>query len=248
MKDGTWYYKFLVVFLLMFSTFFLFNKKISPIMDSSIKDIIINVVKPFNIIKAKKETELVIKEEVNNYEVENLKEEIEDLKETMNIEKTYTSYKPIYAKTIIRNKMYWFNTITIDKGRKQKVREESAVVTNNGLIGKVIRTNKTTSTVKLITNSDRNNKMSVMVKKENETIIGLIEEYEYPYLKVYIESNNVDKDDIIVTSGLGNLPKNIYVGTVEKKEKDKYSLNTILYVKTRQDMNDINYVAVLPIT
>ena len=247
MKNN-WYYKFLIVFIILFSMFFFLNDKLSNIINnSSIKNITINIAKQFNGKKANDKELINLKKEVDNYELESLKKELEILKETMNIEKTYTSNKVIYAKTIIRNKMYWFNTITIDKGKKDGIEEGDAVVGKNSLIGIVIRTTKDNSQVKLITNNDNKNKISITIKSENETITGLIEGYEYPYIKASVESE-VKNGDEVITSGLGNLPKNINIGKVEKIEKDSLDLINILYIKPLQDINDINYVGVLKVT
>ena len=86
-----------------------------------------------------------------------------------------------------------------------------------------------------------------MVKSLDKTKIGLIDGYNYPYIKVSLttDENGIKIGDILTTSGLGNLPKGIYIGKIQKIEKDNYNLGTILYVEPNQDMNDINYVAVL---
>ena len=57
---------------------------------------------------------------------------------------------------------------------------------------------------------------------------------------------DVKKDDIVLTSGLGELfPAGIFIGTVESQENDKYNLSKTLYIKTRQDFNNIHYVTIL---
>ena len=261
MRIVHWYYKFLIVFIIFFSMFFLLNRNISSVVNkSNYKNYMsfistsFSYIDKYNVFKYKKivkrneqlDKELLMKNTIDN-EKTNLSEEIKVLKETMKLKNTYSNYDLVYAKTVIRNKMYWYSTITIDKGINDGIEEGFAVVSKDGLIGIVKSVTKDYSTVKLITNSDRENKISTMVKSLDKTKIGLIEGYNYPYIKVSLttDENGIKIGDILTTSGLGNLPKGIYIGKIQKIEKDNYNLGTILYVEPNQDMNNINYVAVL---
>ena len=260
MRKLHWYYKFLIVFIIFFSMFFLLSKNMSNIINStSYKNYINFISVPFdfvnkyNIFKYKNVLEkneelskrmIVITNEKE--ELESLRNEVEDLKELVKIEKTFSEYETIYAQVISRNKMYWFNTVILNKGSKSGITTDSIVVTDKGLLGIVTGVTKDYSTVKLITNSE-NNKISVGIKTNNSFKYGTIIGYDYPFIKVELTSN--DKDiklgNSLVTSGLGNLPKNIKIGKIERLEKDSYGVSNILYVKPYQDMDDINYVAVL---
>ena len=256
-----WYYKFLVVSILFFSMLFLFNKNISNFVNNSSYKYYVNSIfipissisrnSIFNCKSALKENKELKKETLDNNSLKeinnNLTEEIESLKKLMKLKSTYTGYKTIYAKTTNRNKMYWYSTITIDKGSNDGVKKNNVVVGVHGLIGFVKDTTKEMSTVKLITNGDTNSKVSGIIKKNKKAVIGLIEGYEYPYLKVSLASSakDVQIGDDFYSSGLSDFPKNIYIGSVEKIEKDTYDLGSIIYVKPKQDMNDINYLLVL---
>lgn len=260
MRKLHWYYKFLIIFIVFFSMFFLLSKNMSNIINSTPYKNYINFISvPFdfinkyNIFKYKSVLEkneelskrmIVITNEKE--ELESLRKEVEDLKELVKIEKTFTEYETIYAQVISRNKMYWFNTVILNKGSKSGITSDSIVVTDKGLLGIVTGVTKDYSTVKLITNSE-NNKISVGIKTNENFKYGTIIGYDYPFIKVELTSS--DKDiklgDSLVTSGLGNLPKNIKIGKIEKIEKDSYGVSNILYVKPYQDMEDINYVAVL---
>ena len=58
--------------------------------------------------------------------------------------------------------------------------------------------------------------------------------------------SSVNVGDNIVTSGLSDkFPRGIYIGKVEKIVNDKYDVSKTLYVKTKQDFNNIHYVTVL---
>ena len=261
MKNLHWYYKFLLVFIVFFSMFFLLNRHISNFINASYYKSAANyisksisTISDYNFVnypKIVKENKKIKKElllkTVSMKSYNNLVNEIAELKNTMKLSSIYTGYNSIYSKTINRNKMYWFSSITIDKGSSDGVAKNQAVVTNNGLVGIVKDTAKHTSIVKLITNSDLNNRISGIIKTEKDSVVGLIEGYDYPYLKVSLATNeeSIKVGDKFYTSGLSGIPKNIYIGTVEKIGKDSYDLSSVLYVKPKQDMNDINYVVVL---
>lgn len=179
-----------------------------------------------------------------------LENEIQELKEMLNLNKTLTEYSIENATILSRNKSYWFNTITIDKGKKNGIKKDMAVITKDGLIGKITKVSNLSSEVKLITSDDINYKVSVSIKTNNQDIYAILNGYDKKtgLLKVIDvdKTTNVEKGDIVLTSGLGKLfPRGIYIGTVEKIESDKYNLSKILYIKTSQDFNNIHYVTIL---
>ena len=181
---------------------------------------------------------------------EALKKEVEELKNTLELNKTLTDYKPINATVLSRNKSYWFNTMTIDKGKKAGIKKNMAVVTKNGLIGKVSRVSRNSSEVKLITSDDINFKVSVAIRTGDRDSYAILNGYD-PKTNL-IKVTGVDKTtpvndgDVVTTSGLGEMfPTGIYIGKVEKQESDKYDLTKTLYVKTTQDFSNVHYVTVL---
>lgn len=260
MKRLHWYYKFLIVFLIVFSMFFLLNKNMSKIVNSSsYKDYInfisipFSYIEKYNIFKYKKvikENDILKKRnlylENKKYKNDSLELENKQLKQELSLKKTYNDYNIIYAKTVIRNKMYWFSTITIDKGSEDGIKEGNAVISSYGLIGSIKSVTRNHSTVKLITNSDTKNKISVSIKNNKEAKVGAITGYKYPYILIEIEDvKSIKNEDQVITSGLSNFPKDIYIGNIKEIKKDEYKVSTILYVEPKQDMNDITYVGVL---
>ena len=181
---------------------------------------------------------------------ESLKKEVEELKDTLELNKTLTDYKPINATVLSRNKSYWFNTITIDKGRKDGIKKNMAVITKNGLIGKISKVSRNSSEVKLITSDDINFKVSVAIRTGDRDNYAILNGYD-PKTSL-IKVTGVDKTtvvndgDIVTTSGLGEMfPAGIYIGKVEKQESDKFYLTKTLYIKTTQDFSNVHYVTVL---
>ena len=128
----------IIVVLLLLVISFNFNRKITPV-ERVLKDISMGIEKvimyPFTALnkeKGKTQSEsYLIQKSVNS----SLEKEIEELKATLELNHTLTEYKPINATILSRNKSYWFNTLTVDKGSSDKIEEEMAVITYDILNG-----------------------------------------------------------------------------------------------------------------
>ena len=86
--------------------------------------------------------------------ISSLKEDINELKSLQNISNVLTDFDYINATIIERNRDYWFNTFTINKGKIDGIEVDMAVVDQNGLVGRISKVRKNTSDVKLITTND----------------------------------------------------------------------------------------------
>ena len=180
---------------------------------------------------------------------QSLNEEIKELKDLLNLNSTQTEFNYENATVISRNNISWLNTLTIDKGTQHGITKDMAVITTNGLIGKISKTTKNTSEVKLLTASDITNKISIMIKVGNEEHYAILGGYDHNTNLLEIsavdKNINVEKNTIVTTSGLGKMPQGIYIGEVVKTKLDKFELSQTLYVKTKQNFNSINYVSIL---
>jgi len=190
----------------------------------------------------------VIQKNVND----SLEKEIQELKEALELNKTLTEYEPINATILSRNKSYWFNTITIDKGKSSGLDTGMAVITKKGLIGKLTKVSDNSSEVKLLTCDDVNFKVSISIKTNEKDNFAILNGYDEK--TGLIKATGIDKTtainqgDAVLTSGLGSLfPSGIYIGSVERIEEDKYNLSKTVYIKTYQDFNEIHYVTVLKV-
>ena len=199
--------------------------------------------------KNKTQTEsYIIQKNVNS----SLEKEIQELKDTLELNKSLTEYTPVNATILSRNKSYWFNNLTIDKGKKDGLKKNMAVVTKNGLIGKISKVYDNSSEVKLITSDDLNYKVSISIKTNEVDNYAVLNGYDKK--SGLVKATGIDKttiineNDVVLTSGLGEMfPAGIYIGTVSKIESDKYNLSKTVYIKTYQNFNDIHYVTVLKV-
>ena len=216
---------------------------------------IVNLFDDFNELNnVKKENDLLRNEltkidSINTQNIE-LKRQLKMLQEELNIEYSLTDYEYLNATITSRNIGFWYNTITIDKGSYNGVREDMIVINSKGLIGRIVSTTNFTSSVKLITTNDTNNKLSVLVTNSDYSLYGLLYNYniEDGVLEVEGISNTeiVNINDLVYTSGMGGIfPSGILIGTVSAIDTDAYGLSKIIKVKPAVDFSSLNYVTVL---
>ncbi len=223
---------------------------------SIVKDFVMFVEKvvkyPFNAFDKNKgkdqSNSKIIKENVESA----IEKDNQELRDLLDLNKTLTEYVPINATILSRNKSYWFNTLTIDKGTSDGIKKNMAVVTKKGLIGKISNVSRNSSEIKLITSDDVNFKVSIAIKTNDVDNFAILNGYDKE--TGLIKATGIDKTtpvnggDTVVTSGLGEMfPSGIYIGKVEKVESDKYNLSKTVYIKTDQNFNSIHYVTVLKV-
>lgn len=194
--------------------------------------------------------EIILSDEVKEGINLELIEELEELKKINDISNTLGEFESIKASVVERNRMYWFNTITINKGSRSGITLDMAVITGDGLIGRVSKVGNNTSEVKLITTNDVNNKISVMIKTNDDTIYGIMSGYDNETNSLQVSSTNKKfsnlENSLVYTSGMGGVfPSGILIGKVTTVENDKYEVSKIINVKPSSQMDNFRFVNVL---
>lgn len=182
--------------------------------------------------------------------IDELKSEIGELKTILELNSVLSDYTCINATVINRNVGYWYNTLTIDKGSKDNIKEGMAVVVNEGLIGRVVKVSNYSSTVKLLTTDDLSNKISVKINIDGKSVYGLLSSYDIDKNLYTVEgisdSDKIEKNSYVTTTGLSEMfPSGILVGSVKNVVVDKYDLTKVVEVTPAVDFNNITYVTVL---
>ncbi|MNW31395.1 Cell shape-determining protein MreC precursor [compost metagenome] len=139
------------------------------------------------------------------------------------------------------------NTIVVDIGSREGVREGMAVSSDLGLVGVVSRVSNFTSTVKLATTMDardpNSNGIAVTVQGKENDVFGVIESYDSTsgtFLMSRIEdSTPIAKGDTIISSGVGGVfPRGIVVGKVTDIQVGEYGLTYTAYVEPAATFTD----------
>ena len=176
---------------------------------------------------------------INNNYCEILESDYKDLLK-INDFKINSGLNLIMSKVYLRNIYEFKNTVMIYKGKEDGIVEGMAVISDMGLIGVVDNTLASSSEVRLITNKSSN--ISVKVG-DNYGILKMADGVlVVSNLQTYDVINIGDK---VYTSGIGNLPGDIYVGEVTKINVNATEIEKIVEVKPGVDLDNINYVLVV---
>lgn len=182
--------------------------------------------------------------------INELEQEIDELKELLDLNSMLSEYTCINATVTNRNVGYWYNSLTIDKGSHDGIKEGMAVIVNEGLIGRVIKVSTYSSTVKLLTTEELSNKISVKINIDGKSVYGLLSSYDIDK-NVYIiegisDSDKIAENSYVTTTGLSEMfPSGILIGTVKTVTVDNYDLTKVVEVTPAVDFNDIMAVTVL---
>lgn len=185
------------------------------------------------------------------FEVQALKEENKELRSQLDFEEqSIRDYDPIPASVIARSpETKWFSQLTINKGKKHGVKADMAVITGEGLIGKIQTTSAVTSTVRLLSGFDHSTRIHALIPESD--VYGLIqgdesENQETLQLKQIPYDAEVNEGQTVVSSGMGGVfPRGLVIGSIKKVEVDKDGLTQTAYINPAADLYDINHVSVV---
>ena len=122
------------------------------------------------------------------------------------------------AHIIGRNVSNWYRAIVIDKGASDGIGEEMGVITDAGVVGRVVRVNPTTSIVLLL--SDPNVAITGMIQSSRDE--GIIQGTPQGniHMKYLPPLSSVQVGDAVVTSGLtDDFPRGLYIGQIQHVTK-----------------------------
>lgn len=214
-----------------------------------------NIIKPFYLVKdilfspfSAIENDIVLSDEFNKSIINSLKEDIKKLEKLNNVSQTISDFNIINATVISRNRDYWFNTLTINKGSSDGIEVDMAVIDSDGLIGRISLVTSNTSIVKLITTNDTKSKISAVIKNNDQDIYGIINGYDSKknLLHLIVDDIDIIKNSKVETTGMGGVfPRGILIGKVFDVIKKEDEVTNIVRVALNSDIKGEKYVSVL---
>ncbi|MBU5366277.1 rod shape-determining protein MreC [Enterococcus devriesei] len=208
-----------------------------------------------NLVNTYQENEQ-LKNEVDQYDevkqqTKNQAQEIEHLKAELELNQTLTSYQKVTANVITRSPDTWQDMLIVDKGSSDGVEGNMAVMSQKGLIGRVMEVNAHSSKIQLLTSDNKNsNHFPVKISSNKGNSFGVLNNYNVKEQQLIASEITGDQDikegDVVQTSGLGgNSPADLPIGTVVKVKPDSYGLNREVYIKPYAQMYDISVVTIV---
>lgn len=123
------------------------------------------------------------------------------------------------AEVIAYDPSMWFKTVLIDKGSKDGVAKNMAVVTSGGIVGRIMEVSRSTSKLLLIT--DHRSAVDAIVQRTRAKgiLVGKVD--DRCLLKYVFRADDVKVRDRIISSGLGGIfPKGLPLGHISRVSKN----------------------------
>ena len=210
---------------------------------------------PENTLNAVRELR-TLRQEVNRLQMDNqslrlelsnhksIESELNRLQQVLEL-KSKLPHKARIARIIARDPSTWNRSFIIDIGSEDGVLVDSPAISEQGIVGRVVDVAPGHSRVLMTTDSNS----SVSAIDSRSRVTGIVQGTGLNQLKyAYVEGNeDVQKDDVIVSSGLGGaFPKGYVIGSVLKKTQTDNGLNVEIEVAPAVDFASLDYVFILP--
>ncbi len=188
--------------------------------------------------------------ENNNLQEE--KYELERLQALYKLDQNYAEYEKTGAHVIAKDSGNWFSTFTIDKGSNDGIKVDMNVMAGSGLVGIVIKTGPTWSTVRSIID-DSSNVSGMSLSTSDKCMVrgdlSLINDGKIRFEQMENNENKVQVGDQIVTSHIS--PKylqGILIGYISEITVDSNNLTRSGYITPVVDFKNLQEVFVITTT
>lgn len=195
----------------------------------------------------------MLRNEVEQLRIQNLHAseydaENQRLRALLGYKQSATQFDLVAARVIGRESATWSSVIEINRGTRDGVDVDMAVVTDKGLVGHIIEAGPTSSKVELIL--DPRSSVGTLVQRADSRVAGIVEgDMDNPTMPRMVnipKTADVDEGDIIVTSGFGGVyPKGLMVGTVSEMRNDEGGLLKIAILEPAVDFQRLEDVMVI---
>ena len=246
--------KIILILLFLFLIFTLFyflinDKEKDNFITNGLKDITsyISKITSFSFLKNTDYNKELINEINKNYE-----KEINSLKETLNLNKTNSDKKLINSVVTKRSLNYYYDIITIDKGKKDNINLGNAVINSNGIIGTIIKVNNYSSEVKLLTSLNKENYISASFTYEDKDYFGIIKDYDiknntYTMIDVIgdFDNDKILNTNVVTSIVSEKISSGLLIGKITSIKKDTFGISYIITITPSVNFNNIDVVTIV---
>ena len=161
-----------------------------------------------------------------------------------------TVYKQRYSYTearVVKNS--WNrpnNYIMINKGRKQGIKLDQAVISPQGIVGVVVNTTDNFATIMPVLHSNSRNSVKISRINTNGSLVWRGGDFRYATLIDIPTTHKLYPNDTIVTSGMANdFPEGVMVGVVEQTMTERGSGFYTIKVRLATEFTKLDHVYII---
>ena len=152
--------------------------------------------------KLKKENS-ELSENLREYEI--IKSENESLKEKMNLTEKYLAYKTVSADVINKDVSNYGSNLILNVGTEDGIKEKMTVISDQGLVGYIVKVSKKTSIVKVITDPSSTVSCNISTTEESVICKGTLENNQRLRVTYIPLDTDIIVGDSVETSGVGQI-------------------------------------------
>lgn len=181
--------------------------------------------------------------------IKELEEENKQLRKLLDMDEGLNSYQLRAAEVIMRSPDRWYQQVTVNRGTKHGIRPNMAVMTSEGLVGRVKSVAQFTSVIELLTDTNRASNVSAIVQG-NEEIFGIIEGYDVEREALLLQNVPIDAElevgQTVITSGYGGrYPRGLFIGEVIEVIADQYGLTKTGLIQPAANFYKVDFVYIV---
>lgn len=165
------------------------------------------------------------------------------LRELLNFQEKM-KLETIVARVIAKDVSTEFRAVRINRGENAGIKKGMAVVTYEGVVGRVMRTTGTTADV--VTILDLLSAVDGVIERSRArgVVEGLTD--EMCQLKFTLRVDDIQVGDLLLSSGLGGIyPRGVAIGTVSKVNKKPFGITQDVEVKPSVDFTKLEEVMIV---
>jgi len=176
------------------------------------------------------------------------KYELEEFRKLYDLDEQYAGYSKVAARVISSDNDNWYNTFVIDKGSQDGIKVNMNVMAGDGLVGLVVKVNKSYSKVRAIIDDSSNVSGTILKNSENCIVGGNLNLMNEGLIEVSgIDGNaKIEEGAEVVTSQISDkyLP-GILIGYIRDLKKDSSNVTQTGYLSPVVDFTGLKMVLVI---
>jgi rod shape-determining protein MreC len=150
----------------------------------------------------------------------------------------------VVARVIGKDVSNEYRAIRLNRGESSGIRKDMAVVTAQGVVGRILRTTESTADVVTIVDT----LSAIDAIDERSRARGIVEGLsdDLCQLRFALRTDDIAPNDVLISSGLGGIfPKGVPVGIVSKVRKQTYGITQEVEVRPAVDFSKLEEVLVI---